>query len=158
VTEYLESKLGIIQEREMQRPTPYRKIPKAHRGTPTIYDLENGGKIDLYDGQRIAIYLYSLNANTLRHLTDKRGGIVQSDNQARASAYRLSSQDVATIASDVVNDPELKKIADAYHFVFNDNSMLKGALNRTSMRLFAEEVADEPDYDAAISELEKLVG
>ena len=141
--EFIKTQLGDFDAERMQRPTEARPIAKFKRGKTTAYTLESGQKIELYDGERISLYLSSKNDANRRHLTHQRGGVLLSDNVTGAP-IKLTEGDLDQIAGEVAANPSLKKIGDAYYQVFN--GILKDALNETSNELDAEEIADEPDY------------
>jgi len=138
----LKERMGEVDPQTMQRPIEGRRnIPASQQGKTTRYELENGGTLDLYDGERITVYLSSLNQQNVKHFVD--GGLVFQGSE-ETIPIKLSAMDIAVIASDVATDPKLKKIADAYHHVFN--VVLKHFLNERSMSMHAEEIADVLDY------------
>ena len=148
VEEALAAKLGEIDPATMQRPTEYRQIPKDKLGRTTRYNLSAGKTVELYDGERISIYLSTLNERNMRHATHRKGGFVLEDSPS-AKPIRFSEDDMAAIAADVQADPELMKIAEAFKPVFND--LLKRHLNETSEKMDAETIADEDNYLPMVS-------
>lgn len=148
VEEALAAKLGAIDPATMQRPTEYRQIPKDKLGRTTRYNLAAGKTVELYDGERISIYLSTLNERNVRHATHRKGGFVLEDSPS-AKPIRFSEDDLAAIAADVQADPELMKIAEAFKPVFND--LLKRHLNATSEKMDAETIADEDNYLPMVS-------
>ncbi|MBU2177659.1 MAG: hypothetical protein KJ556_21415, partial [Gammaproteobacteria bacterium] len=103
-----------------------------------------GQRVPLYEAERVALYLASLNEDNMRHLTSERGGFVLTDDLRREPPYRPSEEDVLRVAADVAADPRLKKLADAIHHVFN--VILPKYLNETSMRLNLFEIAGVHNY------------
>jgi hypothetical protein len=148
VDEAIKARLGDIDAETMQRPTETRRIAKDKLGKTTRYVLDAGKTIDLYDGERITIYLSSLNPRNMRHLTHRKGGFIFEDSPS-SKPVRFSEGDVEAISADVLSDPKLAAVAEAAKPIFNE--ILKRHLNETSESLDAETIADEDNYLPMVS-------
>ncbi len=101
--------------------------------------LPSGKKVTLTKGQRVAMYLHTLNPNNTRHLVN--GGFVMPHNVS-ANPVVLSGEDIGHIVESMT--PEEMRFAEGAFQYFN--SIQKQELNRVSTELNGWEVATEENY------------
>ena len=136
--DYFENKLKGIENikrysKSFVKPKNYKK------GVDYVTTkLPSGKQITLTRGERIALYLHSLNSNNWAHITE--GGFSLASDRSRI--VKLSLTDLQTVL-DTITDSEVK-VADAMYEYFN--VMQKEKLNETSVMLNGFEVATVEDY------------
>lgn len=101
----------------------------------------SGAKASLNSGEKISLYLGSLNEDNRRHY-EEGGGVTA--RLRKKHAVKLTEQDWADVQSFLTEDEQ--KVADAIHFMLNNKEQAKGYLNKTSLKLLGYEVAGVDNY------------
>lgn len=123
-----------------------QKKPTVERVETT---LESGKKLSLTRGQRVALFLHSLNEDSVRHLVNGGFKFKKGD-----KAVKLTMADIDNIRNSITEDES--KLADMVHNYFNNIQNEK--INETSLRLNGYEIATEENYFPILVDGSDLIG
>jgi hypothetical protein len=101
--------------------------------------LPNAGEVKMTKMELMSVYLSSLNADNRRHLQESGGTV-----RGSQIPIKFTDRDFAEIKRMVESNPVMKRVAEAYQYVFD--VILKKAINETSMVLDGYEKAQVEHY------------
>jgi hypothetical protein len=107
--------------------------------TPTEdFKLESGKSLKLTKGQKVALYLHSLNNKNLKHVVD--GGVATKDRPE--AIIKLTQKDIDNVLKTMNADD--KKVAGVVYDFYNN--VQKNRLNEASTEINGFRIAREDDY------------